>query len=83
MDKPELLKCLHVEPYNLAFGRPCRQMTIYNEQGPHLAVNGDIGGTLATCIHTHVLTAVLSLRSIEAKLRPVLFCSWKINHGGK
>ncbi|KAE8894166.1 hypothetical protein PF003_g21870 [Phytophthora fragariae] len=52
--KPELLKCLHVEPYNLAFGKPCRQMTIYNEQGPHLAVNGYIGGTLATCIHTHL-----------------------------
>ncbi|KAG6584767.1 Regulator of chromosome condensation (RCC1) [Phytophthora cinnamomi] len=54
VEKPELLKCLHVEPYNLAFGKPCRQMTIYNEQGPHLAVNGDIGGTLATCIHTHL-----------------------------
>ncbi|POM63924.1 Regulator of chromosome condensation (RCC1) [Phytophthora palmivora] len=54
IDKPELLKCLHVEPYNLALGRPCRQITIYNEQGPHLAVNGEKGGTLATCIHTHL-----------------------------
>ncbi|GMF13550.1 unnamed protein product [Phytophthora lilii] len=54
VDKPELLKCFHVEPYNLALGKPCRQITIYNEQGPHLAVNGEIDGTLATCIHTHV-----------------------------
>ncbi|KAG4064615.1 hypothetical protein PC123_g598 [Phytophthora cactorum] len=54
IEKPELLKCLHVEPYNLAFGKPCRQINIYNEQGPHLAVNGETGGALATCIHTHM-----------------------------
>ncbi|KAG7390019.1 hypothetical protein PHYPSEUDO_008981 [Phytophthora pseudosyringae] len=54
IEKPELLKCLHVEPYNLALCKPCRQITIYNEQGPHLAVDGEMGGALATCIHTHV-----------------------------
>ncbi|KAH7469047.1 Calmodulin-like protein [Phytophthora ramorum] len=53
LEKPELLKCLHVEPYNLAFHKPCRQITVYNEQGPHLAVNGETGGALTTCIHTH------------------------------
>lgn len=52
--KPELLRTLHVEPYNVALGKQCRQMSIYNEQGPELAVNGDIEGTLAKCIHTHV-----------------------------
>lgn len=54
VEKPELLKCLHVEAYNLALGRPCRQISVYNEQGPQLAVNGEIGGALATCIHTHL-----------------------------
>ncbi|KAF4140172.1 Regulator of chromosome condensation (RCC1) repeat [Phytophthora infestans] len=54
IEKPELLRCLHVEPYNLALGKPCRQINIYNEQGPHLAVNGETGGALATCIHTHM-----------------------------
>ncbi|KAL3662934.1 hypothetical protein V7S43_011880 [Phytophthora oleae] len=54
IEKPELLKCLHVEPYNLALGKPCRQINIYNEQGPHLAVNGETGGALATCVHTQM-----------------------------
>ncbi|KAG7398420.1 hypothetical protein PHYBOEH_011122 [Phytophthora boehmeriae] len=38
VEKPELLKCLHVEAYNLAVGKPCRQISVYNEQGPHLAM---------------------------------------------
>ncbi|KUF98154.1 UDP-glycosyltransferase 84A4 [Phytophthora nicotianae] len=54
IEKPELLKCLHVEPYNLALGKICRQISIYNEQGPQLAVNGDIEGALATCTHTQM-----------------------------
>lgn len=52
--KPKLLRTLHVEPYNVALGKKCRQISIYNEQGPELAVNGVIEGTLAKCIHTHV-----------------------------
>lgn len=54
IEKPELLRCLHVEPYNLAFGKPSRQISTYNEQGPYLAVNGQTGGALATCIHTQI-----------------------------
>ncbi|TYZ63340.1 hypothetical protein PybrP1_012879 [[Pythium] brassicae (nom. inval.)] len=52
--RPKLLKSLHIEPYNLALGKPCRQLNVYNEQGPQLAVNGDVSGKLATCIHTHL-----------------------------
>ncbi|KAJ0407324.1 hypothetical protein P43SY_004752 [Pythium insidiosum] len=52
--EPELLRSLHVEPYNLALGKPCRQMNVYNEQGPQLAVNGDVDGRLERCIHTHL-----------------------------
>uniref|UniRef100_K3X146 EF-hand domain-containing protein n=1 Tax=Globisporangium ultimum (strain ATCC 200006 / CBS 805.95 / DAOM BR144) TaxID=431595 RepID=K3X146_GLOUD len=54
LPRPRLLKCLHVEPYNLLFGKPCRQISVYNEQGPQLAVNGAVDGTLGTCIHTHL-----------------------------
>ncbi|KAL8019641.1 putative serine/threonine-protein phosphatase with EF-hands [Plasmopara halstedii] len=54
IEKPELLKCLHVAPYNLALGKPSRQISIYNEQGPNLAVNGKTEGALAVCIHTQM-----------------------------
>lgn len=64
LPKPKLLKCLHVEPYNLAFGKPCRQMSVYNEQDAQLAVNGDVGGKLATCIHTHVRLLVGAMRDL-------------------
>ncbi|GLE06898.1 hypothetical protein PINS_up016567 [Pythium insidiosum] len=52
--EPELLRSLHVEPYNLALSKPCRQINVYNEQGAQLAVNGDVDGRLERCIHTHV-----------------------------
>lgn len=50
------MRALHVEPYNLALGKPCRQINIYNEQGPQLGINGDVDGDLKKCIHTQVCT---------------------------
>lgn len=68
LPRPKLLKSLHVEPYNLALGKPCRQINVYNEQGPQLAVNGDVSGKLATCIHTHVRVCVCDSLSLSRSL---------------
>lgn len=46
----EMVDCIRTEPQNLATGKRCRQISVYNQQGAELALNNDIH----SCIHTQI-----------------------------
>ena len=51
---PTLVKALQISSRIVSLHRHCEQSSIYNEQGPHIAVNGERGGAVDNCIHTQV-----------------------------
>nr|CCA13913.1 regulator of chromosome condensation (RCC1) putative [Albugo laibachii Nc14] len=48
--EPEAIDSIHKEPENLATGKLCRQISVYNQQGAHLALTDRI----SSCIHTQI-----------------------------
>ena len=51
--EPTKVSCFS-QPYNIALNKPCKTSSVYGNQNPSLAVDGNVGGSVENLVHTQV-----------------------------
>ncbi|CCI41313.1 unnamed protein product [Albugo candida] len=68
----EMVDCIRTEPQNLATGKRCRQISVYNQQGAELALNNDIH----SCIHTQIEEMPWWEMDLDEAVKITRICVW-------